>query len=229
VQQAEIDGGGSNPLHSEVIDARGFSGSTVLVGGGGGGTIYGGSGNDDIITGTGGYSVFDALGQNIFHTRPGDLVFGLANRTLSNAELSQTGALMVSLQGDRVVFNGPSGGGFTIQGTWQTGADSQGHEYFQATSTTLSLQTALGSLTIPNAPQFPLTVITKLGAVSGGGIFDSLSVGQGGLNLGLSDPTGPLAPFLNTFGLNLSIPGRNSASTWAATSLRALICPWPMR
>src|SRR5262249_42314130 len=107
IQQAEIHGGGNN----EVIDARGFSGPTTLYGGGGvpeygipGGTIYGGKGNDTIVTAPGGYAVFDILGQNTFQSQPGDEVFGLVNRCLTDSELSQTGSLTVSLQGNSLVF-----------------------------------------------------------------------------------------------------------------------------
>jgi hypothetical protein len=174
IQQVEIDGGG----HNEVIDARGFSGSTVLRGGGAGGTIYGGRGNDDITTSSGGYVVFDILGQNTFHTQSGDQLFGLANRTLSNAELSQTGSLMVSLQGDSLVFNGPSGGGFRITGSWREGMDSQGREYFTATSTTLTLKTGLGDVPLPNVPLAPLTIYTKPSSVANGGVYASIGAGN---------------------------------------------------
>jgi hypothetical protein len=170
IQHVEIDGGGYN----EVIDARGFSGSTILRGGGGGGTIYGGQGNDDITTSWGGYVVFDTIGQNTFHTQTGDQLYGLANRRLSDAELSQTGALMVSRQGGDLVFNGPTGGGFRIGGTWDVGADSLGGKTFTATSTLVTVRSALGDIPLPNLPSSPLTIVTKPSNVPNAGVYDTM-------------------------------------------------------
>jgi hypothetical protein len=201
IQLVVINGGGH-----EVIDASAFSGSTILRGGGGGGTIYGGKGNDDITTAPGGgYTVFDAFGQNTFHTFSGDELFGLANRPLSDVELRQSGALMVSLQGDSLVFNGPSGGGFRIEGTWSTSQDSMKRLCFTATSTTLTLKTALGDVPLPNLPSAPLMIYTKTSGLANAGLFDHIA--PGGLNLDLSAVTSPLSTLLNTFDLNLPTSG----------------------
>src|SRR5206468_838255 len=120
---------------------NGQAGSDALFGGAGNDRLYGdlgddrvwgGIGDDVLHGGAGTNRLLDAVGKNSFVAGTGD-VFTLATRALTDEQLGRDGQLMVSLQDNALIFQGPSTGGFRLEGTWVSSVDAWKNEIFKAT------------------------------------------------------------------------------------------------
>lgn len=182
---------------------RGESGDDILRGNAGRDFLLGGDGNDTLFRAADDIIVNGDAGTN--------RIYGLTGLRQTDAQLGQTGVLLVSLDGNTLTLNGPTGHGFEIVGNWQRFDLGGGAELFRGTGD-LILRSALGDISF-TAPTFlPLEFRTASDGVTFGGEVTDVSwasgdAAQSQTNFAI-DTTSPTNPFyaLSSTGIGLQTP-----------------------
>jgi hypothetical protein len=182
--------------------------------------VSGGDGNDffragtdaDAFTGGSGQDVLSRNGKRaaFADNTPGqkDLAAGLLPRgaRLTPAELKAQGTLTVSLEGNRLVFAGPTGAGFALRSNW-TGSTAAGRF---STNAAVVLETNAGDLTVVPASSVATTVDVgnaQHGAAEFRTIRWGVLPGSGGIQ---GNPlNGYIDQAANAAGLDVNLPGAN--------------------
>jgi hypothetical protein len=206
IQRASVTGGPGN----DILDAFGFSGAATLAGGAGNDLLQGGAGIDSLAGGDGDDVLVRSPGNDVLSGNAGtNKVFGLANGTLTPANLTATGNLAVALAGNRLIVAGPTGAGFTIVGNWtRTTAPGSVAGFLSETfsaSGTLTLKTATGDLAFPVPAAAPVTFTTAADTFTNFGTVSAISW-DNGPGLDLTGVGKALSSLGSQFGINLVTP-----------------------
>ena len=184
---------------------------------GGNGTdrLDGGTGNDVFYGSTGGDTYLGSGGQDTLYRNGNrgyfadsnltdhDLTVGLApaGTRFTPDELRAQGDMTVSLEGDRLVFAGPSGSGFAMRSNWTGGGTSY------KTTGAVTLETYYGDLTLPSVAGVSTAVNLYGSPVGDAGNFKNVSWG----GIPVTGTTNPLNGILDQatggIGLDINLPG----------------------
>jgi hypothetical protein len=193
VQRIDFTGGSANDRFENrspvPVRAAGGAGNDVLIGGSGDDVFRAGPGRDRYTAGEGrDLLVRDGYRAAFTDMSDKDAVVGLTDGRLTPAELKTEGDLNVYLDGNRLLFSGPTGAGFALRSGWQSATDGDTVKF--TTTGPVTLESAWGDVTLP-ATGGSVSVLAEAAAFPGAGVFDSIK--WGGLDVTFSSPTGTYA------------------------------------
>lgn len=223
VKSIEVNGGdGNDTLVNETAIRSvlaGNKGNDILRGGPGYDVLTGQEGNDVLYGSAGGDRYYGWEDKDVLHRNgtnaswthasdSGDWVVGLGAtipnwQAPSQSQLTAQGDLMVSLDGNRLTFAGPSGLGFTLVSNWTKAGNG-----FQTTSN-ITMETRYGTVTLPNVAKIATKVETTAAVAGDAGVYKNITWG----GIPTTGTTNPLNKVLddatNASGLDVNLPGLN--------------------